>query len=180
LDDEHHISDEPMAFDIEGFIEARSRPPTTPVSTLREFPHRHKCRVCRSSFRSKRARDGYCSSCRQILDDRTKKLDQIFANAEYASPAIQQEAIKEVRVSLKCNLTVAGAGLPSEWEGNAARYWPTTIPGIRGVLSDFGERAQRHSANTAFPDSLAGPHGSAYESNWKGFSAPRRSTTRMG
>ena len=157
MDDEHHISDEPMAFDIEGFIEARSRPSTIPVSTLREFPYRRKCRVCRSSFRSKRARDGYCPSCRQILDDRTRKLDQILANAEYASPAAQQEAIKEVRGSLKCNLTIAGAGLPCEWEGNAARYWPVTIPGTRAVLRDFVERVQRHLYQHLFPGRFGWP-----------------------
>jgi hypothetical protein len=151
LDDQDHIPDDLMAFDIEAFMEARSRPPTIPVSTLREFPYRRKCRVCRSSFRSKKARDGYCPSCRQILDDRSKELDQMLAIAEHVDPAAQQEAIKKVRGSLKCKLTIAGAGLPCDWEGNAARYWPTTIPGSRVVLRDFVESAQRHLYQHLFP-----------------------------
>jgi hypothetical protein len=155
--DDDHISDKTMAFDIEPFIEARSHPPTIPVSTLRELPYRRKCRVCRSSFRSKRARDGYCTSCRQILDDRTKELDRILANAEKDSRSAQQEAIEDVRASLKCKLTIAGAGLPCEWEGNAARYWPTTIPGIRAVLRDFVERAQRHLYQHVFPGRFGWP-----------------------
>jgi hypothetical protein len=77
---------------------------------------------------------GCCLSCRQIIDDRTTELDQILASAEHTSHVAQQETIKKVRASLKCNLTIAGVGLPCEWEGNAARYWPTTIPGIRAVL----------------------------------------------
>jgi hypothetical protein len=151
LNDQDHIPNDLMAFDIEAFMEARSHPPTIPVSTLREFPYRCKCRVCRSSFRSKRARDGYCPSCRQILDDRTRELDQILANAKHLDPAAQQEAIKKVRGSLKCNLTIAGAGLPCEWEGNTARYWPRTIPGTSAVLRDFVERAQRHLYQHLFP-----------------------------
>src|SRR5439155_8691714 len=132
-----------MAFDSEAFIEAYSRPPTIPVNTLRELPHKHKCRVCRSSVRSKRARDGYCLSCRQIIDDRTTELDQILASAKHASPAAQQEAIERVRASLKCKLTIAGAGVPCEWEGNAARHWSKTASGVREVLGDFVECAQR-------------------------------------
>jgi len=157
LDDENHISDEPMAFDSEAFIEAYSRPPTIPVNTLRELPHRHKCRVCRGSFRSKRARDGYCLSCRQIIDDRTTELDQILASAKHASPAAQQEAIERVRASLTCKLTIAGAGLPCEWEGNAARHWPKTISGVREILRDFVERAHRHLCQHCFPGRFGWP-----------------------
>ncbi len=157
MDDENQMSDEPMAFDVEAFIEARSHPPAIPVSTLRELPYRHRCRVCRSSFRNKKARDGYCPSCRQILDDRTTQLDQILAKAENVNRSAQQEAIEDVRASLKCKLTIAGAGLPCEWEGNAARYWPTTLPGTRAVLRDFVERAQRHLNQHLFPGRFGWP-----------------------
>ena len=151
MDNEQRIPDEAASFYSESFIEAYSRAPTIPVSTLRELPHRCKCRVCRSSFRSKRARDGYCPSCRQIIDDRTTDLDRILASAEHASPVAQQEAIEKVRALLRCRLTIAGAGLPCEWEGNAARYWPKTIPGVREVLRVFVERAQRHLYQHCFP-----------------------------
>lgn len=157
MDDEGHISDEPKAFESEAFIEAYSCSPAISISTLRDLPYSHKCRVCRSSFRSKRARDGYCLSCRQIIDSRTTELDQVLANAEHASSAAEQKVIEKVRTSLKCKLTIAGAGLPCEWEGNAARYWPTTIPGIRGVLRDFVERAQRHLYHHCFPGRFGWP-----------------------
>jgi hypothetical protein len=151
LDYQDHISHELTGFDSEAFIEAYSRPRTIPLVALRELPHRRKCRICRSSFRSKRARDGYCASCRQIIDDRTMELDRILASAEHGGPAAQQGAIEKVRVLLQCNLTIAGAGLPCEWEGNAARYWPKTTPGVREVLRDFVERAQRHLCQHCFP-----------------------------
>lgn len=157
MDHEDQISDELAPFDSEAFIEAYSRPAAIPVGTLRELPHGRNCRICRSSFRSKRARDGYCASCRRILDDRTIELDQILARAEHAGPAAQEEAIKKVRALLRCKLTIAGAGLPCDWEGNPARYWPKTIPGVRKVLRVFLERAQRHLCQHCFPSRFGGP-----------------------
>jgi hypothetical protein len=157
LDHEEHISDELAPFDSEAFIEAYSRPQTIPVGTIRELPHKRKCRICRSSFRSKKARDGYCPSCRQIMDDRTAELDQMLGSAEHADPAAQKEAIEKVRDCLRCKLTIAGVGMLCEWEGNAARYWPTTIPCVREVLRDFTERAQRHLYQHCFPARFGWP-----------------------
>jgi hypothetical protein len=157
VDHQDHISQELARFDSDAFIEAYSRPRATPVVTLRELPHQRKCRICRSSFRSKRARDGYCASCRRIIDDRTIELDRILGSAEHAGLAAQQGATEKVRLSLRCKLTIAGAGLPCEWEGNAARYWPKTIPGVREVLPVFVERAQRHLCQHCFPARFGWP-----------------------
>ena len=134
------IYDEPD-LDYDVFTEG---PWTVPLSTLRELPYGCKCRVCRSSFRSKKARDGYCFSCRQIIEDRTKELDQILVHAAHSRPGEQQKAIARVRALLTCPILAVGWRIRCDWAGNAARQWPETIAGFRRVLRVFVERHLRH------------------------------------
>ena len=125
-------------------LEALQGPRTLPVSTLRELPHAHKCRVCRTPFRSKKARDGYCPSCRQIIEDRTGELDTVLCRVEHSGVAVRQKAIEQVRRSLTCNVVTIGWNVACGWEGNAARGWPRTIASFRAVLRTYVERHQRH------------------------------------
>ncbi len=139
MNHDSRIYDEPD-LDYDVFTEG---PWTVPLSTLRELPYGCKCRVCRSSFRSKKARDGYCFSCRQIIEDRTKELDQILVHAAH-SPGEQQKAIARVRALLTCPILAVGWRIRCDWAGNAARQWPETIAGFRRVLRVFVERHLRH------------------------------------
>jgi hypothetical protein len=137
-------------------FEAFNRSPSISLSVLKQRPYGSRCRVCREAFRSKRARDGYCGSCRRIIDDRTRGLDAILAAAEIANFETQQQAIEEVKLALTCNFPVEG-GFTCGWRGTAARLWPKTISGLRETLRDFVERDQRHEWQHLSPGRFGAP-----------------------
>jgi hypothetical protein len=133
--DVEHREDEEVSF--------LSDVPSVSLDTLRRLPYRRHCRVCRSFFRSDRARDGYCPSCIQIIDDKTKELEGILVAAEGQKNESEPLAIEKVKKALRCPIVMAD-GLACDWAGNRARYWPRTIPVFRRLLRGFVERLQRH------------------------------------
>ncbi len=124
--------------------------PPVSLNTLQRLPYQGRCRVCGGYFRSERARVGYCSSCRQILADRTRELDAILAAAEGQNAEIEEQAIKTVRAALRCPILMAD-GHPCGWEGNRARIWPQWVPVFREFLPGYVERLQRHVCEHCFP-----------------------------
>jgi hypothetical protein len=131
--------DNELSFDLEAYSHA----PAIPLGTLKRLPYWRQCRVCRSRFGSARARDGYCRSCRQIIENRTCELDAILVAAVNASPGRQDAAMDQVRVSLVCDIPVE-MGLACGWAGTQARYWPKTLPVLRKLLRELVERDLRH------------------------------------
>lgn len=132
-----------LEIEYEWLIENLGRVPSLSPSTLQRFPYWRHCRVCRAFFGSKRARDGYCVSCRLIIEQRTKELDAILIAAEGQSAEQQEQAIEDVKAALKCPILLSD-GYPCEWEGNGARIWPKTISSFSDFLCGFVERHQRH------------------------------------
>jgi hypothetical protein len=124
--------------------------PPVSLGTLTRLPYQGRCRVCRGYFRSERARVGYCPSCHQILEDRTRELDAILAAAEGQNAEIEAQAIQKVRAALRCPILMAD-GYPCCWEGNRARIWPQAVPALREFLPGYVERLQRHACGHCFP-----------------------------
>ena len=126
-------------------VEAYCNPPprdSLPLSLLREWPYGHHCGICRDFFRSKKARDPYCTSCRTIIDDLVEGLRQIVT--EGTDSAITDVRQLVGRVFARCTCHNCG------WEANANRMFPRDLSSLLEYLPGWAERCVQHYMHHVF------------------------------
>lgn len=112
------------------------------LEVLRKQRYGHCCKACRSFFRSNRARDPYCPSCRSIMDEARERLEAILSAAIDATEEKQRQARFQVEEELKC--PVCG------WIQNEGRIVPENLRLALGYLPGWIRRAHCHFFRHAF------------------------------
>ncbi len=114
--------------------------PSLPV--LRKYPHGHNCKACKSSFRSTRARDPYCPSCHNTINDKLRKLDLLLRAVLKLPEEKRRRAWEGIEKELIC--PICG------WAGNQNRHEPESIQQMLDFLPRWVETAHRHFMHHAF------------------------------
>jgi hypothetical protein len=119
------------------------------LAVMQKKRYGHRCKACRSPFRSNRARDPYCPSCRNIMDETRKRLDAVLRAALDAPEEKREKARCKVEDELQCPVC--------DWAQNEGRIVPEDLGLILEYLPGWVERAHRHFFRHAlwnrFPDS---------------------------
>jgi len=127
-----------------------NQPPrdSLPLSLLREWPYGHHCGICRDFFRSKKARDPYCTSCRNIIDDLAERLREIVKEGRASGVNDVRELVGRVLARCTCD--------KCNWEGNTNRMLPRDFPSLLEYLPGWAARYvqhyMRHVFSNRFPD----------------------------
>jgi hypothetical protein len=103
---------------------------------IREYPHGHNCKACKTLFRSKKYHDGYCSSCRAIMERKTHELKKILDGIDGSTPELQATVLYRVLTALECPLC--------EWQSNEGRHRPESVILIREYLNDWVVASHLH------------------------------------
>lgn len=122
-----------------------------PIEILEKYGPGHRCRACRSFFRSKRARDPYCLSCRTIMHDKRRELEAILCPVLDAPAQKQHLSRQKVEEELACHEPGCG------WQGNRGRYEPQKIQQLLEYLPGWIETSHRHFMRHVFWNRFPGP-----------------------
>lgn len=131
--------------------------PTLPA--VQKYPYGHHCKACKSSFRSTTARDPYCPSCHNIINDKLRRLDLILRAALKLSEEKQRRAWEEIEKELTC--PICG------WAGNQNRFEPQNIQEILGFLPRRVETIHSHSMHHVFWNRFARSLRFAPQTDWE-------------
>jgi len=121
-----------------------NQPPrdSLPLSLLREWPYGHHCGICRDFFRSKKARDPCCTSCRTIIDDLAEGLRQIVTERTDSGVTNVRKLVGEVLARCTCH--------DCGWEANANRMIPRDLPSLLEYLPGWAARYVQHYMRHVF------------------------------
>jgi len=104
----------------------------------------HRCEACREHFRSARARDRFCPSCRAIIEREREELESLLSIAsESPNQDIQEESTAEFHRSLACPVCA--------WEENRNRLFPRKPALLSTYANNFAMRGLKHRIHHAFP-----------------------------
>lgn len=115
-----------------------------PLPVIQKYPYGHKCKVCKSAFRSQKARDSYCPSCHIIMEDEKRRLEGVLRSALEAPGEEQRKAWEKIENVLICPAPNCG------WLGNQGRCEPSDIRLMLAYVPDWVLAAHRHFMRHAF------------------------------